>query len=238
MPCGCFPDHLTRYEIEFLGCWASRNFSGKSACKIKLCTKVLKMKKTSLSAIFAVCLALSGCVSVLKPTPDEASRFAQHKLTDVPSSHEALIYIINWTSDVNQKIRAVSVKVGDQEKIVEPDRYSIFRVKPEALNMGISGYCQSARALTGEQLKSIMSTSSKSSPGLGVEFRYYGGDGGTYMYKKDEKLFVAEAGKTYFLLLRSGCYLNELREYRVHGSIRTLTEDEGRYLTFKTRLAD
>jgi hypothetical protein len=65
------------------------------------------MKKFTLPIVFAVYVALSGCASqnVLEPTPEEASKFVQHKLADVPSSQEALIYVINWTSNDKQRIR-------------------------------------------------------------------------------------------------------------------------------------
>lgn len=196
------------------------------------------MKKLSLPIIFAVYFALSGCATqnVLEPTPEEAPKFAQHKLAEVPSSQEALIYAINWTSNDKQRIRPLHVKVGDQEKIVEPERYSIFRVNPETHNITVTGLC---RFVTAEQLKLIMATTSHASPVPGVEPSYYGGQGGkTYSQKKDAKLFVAEAGKSYFLWLNAGCFFNRYDgAYNMYSHINTVTEDQGRYLTFKTRLA-
>ncbi len=151
------------------------------------------MKKFTLPIVFAVYVALSGCATqnVLEPTPEEASKFAQHKLADVPSSQEALIYVINWTSNDKQRIRPLHVKVGDDEKIVEPLQSSIFRVKPESYNITVTGLCP---LVTADQLKLILATTSHSSQLPGLERSYYRGQGGkTYSQKKDATLFVAEA---------------------------------------------
>ena len=222
---------------------AVKDFQGVAAFKIKLFTKVLKMKKITFSTILIACLALSGCATqnVLKPTPEEAARFAQHKLVDVPSSQEALIYVINWTRNDKDRIHPLHVQVGVQEKIVEPEQYSIFRVKPEAFNITVTGMC---RRVTGEQLKSTVSNSSKSSLATWLQVSYYGElsgrerSGKTYVHKKDAKLFVAEAGKTYFLWINPYCFFNIYDGSTfMFTHINTVTEEEARYLTFRTRQA-
>ena len=196
------------------------------------------MKKLLPPIIFAIFSALSGCATqnVLEPTPEEAMKFAQHKLADVPSPQEALIYAINWSSNDKQRIRPLHVKVGDQEKIVEPERYSIFRVNPETYNITVTGLC---RFVTAEQLKLIMATTSQTTPVPDIQPSYYGGQGGkTYSQKKDAKSFVAEAGKTYFLWLNAGCFFNRYDgTNNMYSHINTVTEEHGRYLTFKTRRA-
>lgn len=197
------------------------------------------MKKLALSLCSAAIFVMTGCATqtqnVLQPTPEEVPKFAQHKLSDVPNGQEALIYVINWSSDEKQRIRPLHVKVGDQVKVIEAAQYSLFRVKPEAFNITVTGVC---RVVTPLQLKSGIEATPPTFLLREIWDSHYGGEGGKTYGKRDAKQFSAEAGKTYFLWLNAGCFLNRIEgQYNMYSHINTVTEERGRYLTFKTRPA-
>lgn len=195
------------------------------------------LKKLSVSSIAVAVLFLSGCssVNVLQPTPEEAAKVAQHKLTDVPSQQEALIYAINWSSNEKQRIRPLYVKVGEQAKVVEAGQYTVFRVKPEAFNITVTGLCG---LVTATDLKAGLEKVPPTFSTRDIQESHYGGEGGKTYRKADAKKFVAEAGKSYFLWLETGCFINRYAgEVTMYSHINTVGEEQGRYLTFKTKRA-
>ena len=180
----------------------------------------------------AALLFFMGCGTpyVLKPTPEESRKVAEYKLPFEPESQEALIYVTNWAND--QRVRPIYFKIEDEKKIIEAEKFTIFRVKPGSYTVSYKAIC---RKVTGADLKAgIEATPPAFSRQDLYEIFYAAQDSKTVLNDEGVKLKV-EAGKTYHIRVSTVCALNRYAgQYDLFGRIYVVDDETGRYLNYLT----
>ena len=181
--------------------------------------------------------SLVGCATspsrdLLAPTQQDAAAFEKFTLKEKPSANDVFVYVGNLTFEERKRVRSVYVKVGDQAGVVGPDRYTLFRLKPQRANASFQSSCGQ---LSGAELKTLVEQRKPEGLVRDLQENHFAGPGEVSKTTSKPGAIDLEGGKTYFFLTGGMCILNRYAgEITMHGGMNLLTEDRGRYMVFKT----